>query len=187
MLLVWFVSGALSWWVLEYLLHRFVGHSKNSRAEFAKEHRRHHAQGDYFAPTTKKIVYTTPILVAVGVAMSLLFGVAEGTLFAVGLTAMYVAYEILHRRLHTHAPTGAFGRWARRHHFHHHFVDPSMNHGVTTPIFDHLFRTEDEKTRIPVPPKLAMVWLIDPDTDDVHEAYAADYFLTQPLDSRAMR
>jgi sterol desaturase/sphingolipid hydroxylase (fatty acid hydroxylase superfamily) len=170
-----FVSGALSWWALEYVLHRWVGHSKRSRTEFAKEHRRHHALGDYFAPTTKKILYTTPVMAVVGIALSLGLGVARGAAFTVGLAAMYTAYEFFHRRLHTHAPSGRFGRWARRHHFHHHFVNPAANHGVTTPIFDKVFRTEEIPQQIPVPAKLAMVWLIDPDTDDVRPEYAADY------------
>ena len=180
MLLVWFVSGALSWWALEYVLHRFVGHSKSSQTEFAKEHRRHHSQGDYFAPTTKKIAYTTPVMIVVAVALSFLLGPAPAVTFTVGLAAMYTAYEFFHRRLHTHGPSGRFGRWARRHHFHHHFVNPAENHGVTTPIFDKVFRTEAPPVQIPVPRRLAMVWLVDPDTDDVLQEFAADYRLVGP-------
>ena len=170
------IAGAASWWILEYLLHRFVGHSKNSRAEFAREHRRHHALGDYFAPTSKKIAYAAPVILTVGVALSWLFGV-RGAAFTVGLTGMYAAYETFHRRLHTHAPRGAFGRWARRHHFHHHFMNPASNHGVTTPIFDVVFATRDARAAIRVPIKLAMVWLLDPDTGDVKREFADDYRL----------
>jgi hypothetical protein len=36
---------------------------------------------------------------------------------------------------------GWYGRWARGHHFHHHFVDARVNYGVTSPVWDVVLRT----------------------------------------------
>jgi sterol desaturase/sphingolipid hydroxylase (fatty acid hydroxylase superfamily) len=92
--------------------------------------------------------------------------------FAVGFVGMYVAYEVVHRRLHTHRGVGAVGRYLRRHHFHHHFGNPRLNHGVTSPIWDVVFGTFQAPGVITVPEKLAMDWLVDPQTGDVHEDLA---------------
>jgi sterol desaturase/sphingolipid hydroxylase (fatty acid hydroxylase superfamily) len=86
-------------------------------------------------------------------------------------------YEWLHRREHTHAGWGAYGRWARRHHFHHHFVDGRTNHGVTSPIWDVVFRTyQQPATTIAVPRKLVMSWLVD-ETHRIHPEHAATFSL----------
>ena len=170
--------GVASWWAAEYLAHRFLGHRKKSRTEFAIEHRRHHAEGNYFAPTSKKVRAMGPVVLAIGLALWWPLGIGA-IAFAAGFTASYVAYEVLHRRLHTHPPRGRYGRWARRHHFFHHFHDPKMNHGVTMSVGDLIFGTQVTPGRIRVPERLAMEWLLDPETGDVDAKYAHDYELVR--------
>ena len=93
----------------------------------------------------------------------------QGLAYAVGLVGFYCAYEVLHRRLHVSEGVGAFGRWARRHHFYHHFHDPAANHGVTSPLWDLVFGTRKVVTEaVVVPEKLAMPWLVDPRSGEVH-------------------
>ncbi len=161
MALVAFVAGASTWVVAEYVLHRFVGHGRGKSA-FALEHRRHHSVGNYFAPTLKKVLNVGPVLLLLALLGGFGVGVA-GVTYAAGLSLAYLGYEVLHRRLHTHPPTGWFSRWARRHHFWHHFHDPKKNHGVSTSLFDHLWGTHQPPSRIQVPEKLVMVWLLGPD------------------------
>ncbi len=172
------VSGGLAWTLLEYLIHRFMGHHRRlRRTPFGIEHVRHHAEGDYFAPTWKKALAAAAFLALVAPIAILLAGVGPGLGFALGLIGCYVGYEVQHRRNHTHAGIGGYGRWARRHHFHHHFVDPKTNHGVSSPMWDLVFGTYRRPTTITVPPRLAMAWLVDPATADVRAAYASIYRL----------
>ncbi len=170
--------GAVAWTFLEYVLHRWLGHDARTRPNpFAAEHVLHHSRGNYFAPAWKKG------LSALGVAglligpSVLVAGPLAGAAFVAGLVAMYLAYEVLHRREHTHPGWGRYARFLRRHHFCHHFTDPSCNHGVTSPVWDWVFGTLREPGRIRVPPRLAMDWLLDPATGDVRPAYACDYEL----------
>ena len=58
-----------------------------------------------------------------------------------GFLAMYFAYELTHRRLHTREPSHAYAKFMRAHHFHHHHVQPSANHGFTIAIWDRVFGT----------------------------------------------
>ncbi len=159
-MLIAVVAGVLSWTLVEYLLHRCLGHDVRTRPNaFADEHTRHHAVGDYFAPLWKKA--------AVALAALVLIAPVLGVPFAASFVGMYAAYELVHRRLHTHRGVGPYGRALRRHHFHHHFVDPKTNHGVTSPFWDVVFGTRARAGRIRVPAKLCMRWLIDDATNDI--------------------
>lgn len=171
-----FACGAATWTFLEYLIHNFLGHHGRGRNPFGAEHMKHHATTSYFAPTSKKAMAATPVLLLAWAGLSAGLGLAIGSAYAAGLAIMYVAYEVVHRRCHTHAPRGAYGRWMRLNHFHHHFLSPKTNHGVTTPIWDYVFGTHREAALpIRVPRKHAMTWLIDPATGRVHDAFAQDY------------
>ena len=167
--------GVLTWTLLEYCIHRWLGHKFRGRANvFGKEHTRHHSQGDYFAPTWKKGLAG---LAAGGIVIGPAIWVAgtlAGIAYTLGLISFYLVYEVLHRREHTHPGVSAYGRWARRHHFFHHFSDPSKNHGVTSPIWDFVFRTYASPKIITVPEKLKMRWLTD-ETGEVFGAYAQHY------------
>lgn len=161
--------GALTWTLLEYVIHRWLGHDARFRPNpFAKEHVRHHSQGDYFAPTFKKALAALAVLGLVGVPAVLLAGLPLGLGYTFGLVGFYLAYEILHRREHTHRGVGPYGRWARRHHFWHHFGNSAKNHGVTSPLWDLVFGTYEAPGVILVPERLKMTWLTDPETGDVH-------------------
>jgi len=171
--------GVSTWWGLEYVLHRFVGHMPRGRTLFSREHRRHHAEGDYFAPTWRKALGVTPPLLAAFGLLSLGIGWALSATYCLGLLAMYVSYEVFHRRLHTHPPRNRYGRWARRHHFHHHFMNPKANHGVTTHFGDIVMGTLDAAVQIAVPERLAMSWLVDEEAGDVAQPYREQYRLVR--------
>jgi sterol desaturase/sphingolipid hydroxylase (fatty acid hydroxylase superfamily) len=172
------ISGVIAWSLLEYGIHRFLGHDPRTRPNpFATEHVRHHVEGDYFAPSWKKALTATVAVALVGWPAVAIAGATAGMAFVAGFVGMYVGYEVMHRRAHTHPGTGAYGRWARRHHFHHHFGDTRSNHGVTSPIWDRVFGTYQEPGTIRVPRKLAMTWLVDPATGEVRAEHAAHYVL----------
>ena len=170
------LAGVLTWSLLEYLIHRFLGH-QHRRNPFAVEHIRHHAEGNYFAPTWKKFG------VAIGAAALILppamlcLGSVTGGAYVAGFIGFYGVYEFLHRREHTHAGIGPYGRWARRHHFTHHFVDARFNHGVTSPLWDLVFGTYKKPTVIQVPRKLCMPWLKDEASGEIKREWADTYRL----------
>lgn len=173
-------AGAFTWTLLEYLIHRFLGHVRRfRRTPFGAEHTRHHAEGGYFAPTSSKIVAAAVVAALLCVPAIPLAGPLVGGAYVAGLIAFYGVYEVMHRLEHVHPGFGPYGRWARRHHFYHHFVDPKVNHGVTTPLWDFVFGTyRAPGDVIKVPRKLCMRWLVDPATGDVAAAHASRYAIT---------
>lgn len=173
------VSGALTWSLLEYVIHRFLGHGRAAKKNpFGVEHTAHHSRGHYFAPTWKKALAAALFMALVAPLAVLVMGLELGLAYAVGLVGFYCAYEVLHRRLHVSEGVGPFGRWARRHHFYHHFHDPSVNHGVTSPLWDVVFGTRKVvREAVLVPEKLAMPWLVDPASGAVHAHLAGRFAL----------
>lgn len=188
-----FLLGAAGWTLTEYNLHRFVGHTPRNRqrgaagesrdgrgasnfllGDFGDLHRAHHRTPSFFAPTGRKVVTGAAVVGALALGGSLVAGPRRGISFALGYGAMYAAYEVIHRLVHTHPPRGAYLRWAYRHHLYHHFGESKMNHGVTTAIWDKLFGTFVDPETVRVPRKLAPPWLA---SCDPAAAYAADYEL----------
>jgi sterol desaturase/sphingolipid hydroxylase (fatty acid hydroxylase superfamily) len=171
-----FLSGAAGWTLMEYVLHRFVFHASSARGPGAKEHRKHHAQVNYFAPWWQKALAA---LGATAIALPLLLlltGPALGVAATSGFVAMYLLYEVLHRRAHTRPPRNRYGYWRRKNHFAHHFADPRLAQGVTTPFWDFVFGTQLHVEQVRVPRRLAMRWLVD-EQGELLPAYAADYVL----------
>lgn len=166
--------GAFTWTVTEYGLHRFAMHVPRGRGMPSAEHLRHHAEVTYFSPASKKAASaagTTAVAYPVARALA---GRRWAASFVVGLIGTYLAYEVAHRRLHTHPPRTSYGRWMRKHHLDHHFGGPMRNFGVTVPWWDRVFGTAHEPEIVSVPRRLAPVWLLD-DHGEVRPELAADY------------
>ena len=172
---LYFLMGVIGWTLCEYVLHRYVGHSKKRVSGFTQEHRSHHSAGDYFMPHLKKVRISLQVLLPLTLLSILILGGEAGSGFALGFALFFVVYEVLHKRAHTHAPRTAYGRWLRRHHFSHHFSAPRKNFGVTTPIWDVVFRSYTPTGLIKLPAKRAMCWLIDPQTQEILPQFASDY------------
>jgi len=60
-IIIFFVLGIISWPLIEYLLHRFLGHTLKIKTQFKTQHTRHHMETDYFAPHVLKIAAAIPV------------------------------------------------------------------------------------------------------------------------------
>jgi sterol desaturase/sphingolipid hydroxylase (fatty acid hydroxylase superfamily) len=170
------VAGAFAWTLAEYLLHRFDGHGMRGRTRFSAAHLRHHTDPSWFAPAHLKALMAAVVVPPVAALAAWLTG-PPGATFTLGFVVMYLAYEVLHRRIHTHAPGHAYAAWARRHHLQHHFCSPKHNHGVTTSLWDHVFRTWMPSATVRVPRRHAPPWMVDAATGDLRPEWAAQYTL----------
>lgn len=139
-----FGLGAVTWTLVEYLMHRFLFHapvtSETGRIVTFLAHGHHHVY-----PQDRRRIAATPLQIG---SLSLLFwGGFDLTLGAAapiamaGTLAAYLAYEVVHWRAHHGRPTTALGRALRRHHLAHHHVDPRFRWGIGSPLWDIVFRT----------------------------------------------
>ncbi len=173
-ILLAFIAGAFAWTFTEYGMHHWNGHLSKGKLLFSREHLAHHRQFDYKSPWLVQVRLALPILTLVFGGAWIVAGLACAFAFTLGLGAAYVGYGWLHNACHQSAPRTAFGRWARRHHFYHHFSDPKYNHGVTSPLWDLVFKTYRDPGVIHVPPRRVMPWLVD-EEGQVKPEYAAHY------------
>ena len=133
------LAGAFLWTLLEYLLHRFLLHGDTRVAHL---HDRHHAWPRAWIGTptwlsVAVILFMALLPAPLGVPLISTLGLAGG------LMAGFLWYGLIHHAIHHGRPqllaqsiTGA----ARRH-FKHHRTQGIGNFGVTTSLWDRLFRT----------------------------------------------
>ena len=161
MLIISLVLGTLTWTLLEYVLHRFLGHVHKGKNFFKSEHTLHHAKLNYFAPFYKKAIAAVIVAAFLIIILNFFTELIYAGSFTFGLIGMYIVYEHTHYRYHTSTPLIPPFIILRKHHFYHHFHNPKMNHGVTTRIWDRVFGTFVRVDIVKIPKQMTMDWLIE--------------------------
>lgn len=139
------VTGLFLWTFTEYLLHRFVFHWTNDTAFGRRFHFLAHGVHHEYPNDADRLVM--PLLTSVPLAIffySLFYftlGVGNAEPLFVGFGAGYLMYDGTHYAVHHFKQTTRFGKYVKRHHMLHHHMDHDGGFGVSTPIWDLVFRT----------------------------------------------
>jgi sterol desaturase/sphingolipid hydroxylase (fatty acid hydroxylase superfamily) len=137
------VLGAAAWSFAEYLIHRYAFHfvprSRLGVALAYLSHGVHHAYPRDPHRLVLPLIVSAPIG-AVLFAAALLAGPQALALLA-GFDLGYLAYDLIHYRIHAYEADSGIFKWLRRYHFQHHFSVPDRQFGVSTPFWDYVFRT----------------------------------------------
>ncbi|MDP9124423.1 MAG: sterol desaturase family protein [Pseudomonadota bacterium] len=137
-LVLWIAAGLVAWSLIEYLFHRFLLHGMSP---FREWHALHHAR-----PTARIASPTlfSAALIAGLVALPawLMWGGWPACALTLGVTFGYYAYAITHHATHHWRAAGPWARGRKRWHAaHHHANDAARCFGVTSGIWDVVFRT----------------------------------------------
>lgn len=143
-----FILGVLGWSLTEYILHRFVFHF-HPTSEFGKRihwifHGVHH---DY--PQDKfRLVMPPSISIPLAFFFWYLFIFSIGEqltpAYFSGFVAGYLVYDTLHYSVHHFAFKNKLLLSIKKHHMKHHYVSPNEGFGVSSPLWDYIFRTKYE-------------------------------------------
>jgi sterol desaturase/sphingolipid hydroxylase (fatty acid hydroxylase superfamily) len=140
-----FFVGLAFWSLAEYLLHRFVFHfepdSRWGRRLHFIIHGVHH---DYPHDPMRLVMppsVSVPLAILVFLGFRALLGDAWSLPFFAGFLVGYLIYDMTHYHLHHHRSTHRLSLALRRYHYRHHFQQSSRGFGVTTPLWDKVFRT----------------------------------------------
>jgi sterol desaturase/sphingolipid hydroxylase (fatty acid hydroxylase superfamily) len=145
------IIGLFLWTFAEYSLHRFLfhHHPTTPRQEriFFLFHGIHHAQ-----PQVKtRLVMPFPVSIPLAV---LFFGLFYLVLAVVlkspqwvaplmaGFLAGYLAYDLTHYATHHFPMRSGYAKYIKRYHMQHHYKDPDTRFGVSSPVWDWVFRTQ---------------------------------------------
>lgn len=148
-MLLYFLLGIVVWTFTEYALHRFVFHY-HARSEWGRKffwtfHGVHH---DYPSDPLRLVMVPSvslPLAAAFYFLFVWIMGYALAAPFMAGFLLGYLFYDITHYAVH-HFPTkGRVFGTLRELHMRHHFQDPENGFGVSSPLWDVVFRTELER------------------------------------------
>ncbi len=145
-----FILGVFLWTFTEYTMHRFVFHHKASsplgQRIFFLFHGVHHAQ-----PQCKtRLVMPPAVSVPTALVFYGLFYLIWGRLLGIpqwiapsfaGYVTGYLAYDMIHYGTHHFPMRQRYLRYLKRYHMKHHFITPDARYGVSSPLWDRVFRT----------------------------------------------
>ena len=148
-----FALGFFLWTLAEYTLHRFVFHfpAKGEKAEkfIFLFHGIHHAQ-----PQCKTRLVMPPI---VSIPLAALFYGLFHLIFSVLLNSPqwiapvfsafifgYLAYDLTHYATHHFSMRSGYSKFLKRYHMQHHYKTPNKRFGVSSPLWDLVFKTKPE-------------------------------------------
>lgn len=148
-----FLSGLFLWTFVEYILHRFVFHYKATNPVqeriFFLFHGIHHAQ-----PQVKtRLVMPLPVSIPLALFFFGLFYLIFGIFLQVsewvaplmaGMISGYLVYDLIHYAQHHFPMRSGYAKYIKRYHMMHHYKDPASHFGVSSPIWDWVFQTQDK-------------------------------------------
>lgn len=144
-------AGLLLWSLVEYVMHRFAFHFKFKNENLKWLHSIFHLSHHQYPHDKRK--YQTLILLSLpsGILYYFILKFAAGSyiepIFS-GFIIGYLLYEFAHYSTHKLKMDSKTLKRLKQHHMHHHFLDQEKNFGVTSALWDIIFKTqltEDKK------------------------------------------
>jgi 4-hydroxysphinganine ceramide fatty acyl 2-hydroxylase len=144
---LFFFFGVFSWSLFEYIMHRFVFHFVSDNPKLKNIiYTLHGVHHEYPRDRERLFMPPVPSIVLASVVFSLQYlalgwnvlGFFPGFLFG------YLLYGSMHYAIHAFTPPSFLKALWRNHHLHH-YKYPQKGFGVSSVLWDHIFKT--------VPPK----------------------------------
>ncbi|MFA6234223.1 MAG: sterol desaturase family protein [Bacteroidota bacterium] len=144
-ILTYVLYGLLFWTLTEYFLHRFVFHYQPKSERGRRIHWMFHGVHHDYPSDPLRLVMVPSISLPLSALFYFLFvtvlGNAAAAPFTAGFLVGYLFYDTTHYAVHHFPIRGrVFGR-LREWHMRHHFQDPERGFGVSSPLWDFVFRT----------------------------------------------
>jgi sterol desaturase/sphingolipid hydroxylase (fatty acid hydroxylase superfamily) len=141
-----FVAGALWWSFMEYWLHRTFFHwipegRWGERMHFLVHGVHHDWPRDKYRLVMPPAVSITLFFIFLAMNLGAL-GLTYGWAFHAGVTFGYMGYDMVHYYVHHYNPKSKYFLNLKKHHMLHHFKDPEKRYGVSSKLWDFVFRTQ---------------------------------------------
>lgn len=159
-------AGALTWSLVEYVIHRFLFHPPQWIEDETRAVTASLGRGEAVLPALPSLRHKFYFLVhgvhhdypndsgrlvmppSVSIPLALLFfflfrwllGSVAPAAFG-GFVAGYLVYDTTHYFTHHSAGRTALGRYQKKRHFRHHYYDSTRNFGVSSPLWDLMLGT----------------------------------------------
>ncbi len=137
-------AGIFFWTLTEYTLHRFLFHFKPKKYLKRVYYTIHEIHHDYPSDSTRLVM--PPIL---SIPLAILFYFIFSALlpndlwqpFYVGFGLGYLCYDMIHYCTHHVSMQSRWGKYLKKYHLQHHFQESEKAYGVSSPLWDQVFKT----------------------------------------------
>jgi sterol desaturase/sphingolipid hydroxylase (fatty acid hydroxylase superfamily) len=139
------VFGLFIWTITEYLLHRFIFHLELKGKIGARIHFIFHGVHHDYPSDSRRLVMPPSVSIPLATLFFFLFKFLIGDVFVfpffAGFLVGYLFYDITHYAIHHFNMHSKFWLAIKNHHIKHHYQDPAKGYGVSSPIWDYIFKT----------------------------------------------
>jgi sterol desaturase/sphingolipid hydroxylase (fatty acid hydroxylase superfamily) len=140
-----FLLGLVFWSFAEYVLHRFVFHFEPDTRWGRRLHFIIHGVHHDYPHDPMRLVMppsvSVPLAFLVFLGFRLLLGPVWSLPFFAGFIVGYLIYDMTHFHIHHHRADNKLSLALRRYHYRHHFQQSDRGFGVTSGVWDRVFRT----------------------------------------------
>jgi sterol desaturase/sphingolipid hydroxylase (fatty acid hydroxylase superfamily) len=142
--------GLFLWTLAEYTLHRFVFHFKPRNAFQERLSFLFHGVHHYQPQAKTRLVMPLPLSIPLAGLFFLLFWLVAGRLIGAplwvgplfaGFLIGYLVYDLIHYATHHFSMRRGYWKYIKRYHMAHHYKNPDGIFGVSSPIWDYVFKT----------------------------------------------
>jgi 4-hydroxysphinganine ceramide fatty acyl 2-hydroxylase len=138
--------GLFIWTFTEYIMHRFVFHFVPKAKWALRLHFIFHGVHHDYPSDAKRLVMPPSASIPLATGFYFLFQwllpANYVNAFFPGFILGYLAYDISHYAIHHFNFKGNFWKKIKQHHMLHHYQDPSRGYGVSSPLWDKIFRSD---------------------------------------------
>jgi sterol desaturase/sphingolipid hydroxylase (fatty acid hydroxylase superfamily) len=142
--------GIFVWTLTEYTLHRFIFHYKPKTKFGEKIHFIFHGVHHDYPSDSRRLVMPPSVSIPLAVLFFFLFTVIIGhdfvAPFFVGFLAGYLFYDMTHYAVHHFSIHNRVFLFLKKHHMRHHFQDADKGFGVSSNLWDEVYKTNFPKT-----------------------------------------
>jgi dihydroceramide fatty acyl 2-hydroxylase len=144
--LIFLIFGVIVWSATEYFLHRFIFHFE-PKAKWGKRlHFIFHGVHHDYPKDAKRLVMPPSASIPLAILFYFLFfAVFNNSLklysFFSGFILGYLIYDMMHYAIHHHNFNNPLLKKIKQHHILHHYSDPSKGYGVSSALWDIVFKS----------------------------------------------
>lgn len=145
-----FIAGIFAWTFAEYILHRFFYHKiKDSSYSEGLQYVFHGIHHEYPSDDDRIMLPPVPGLLMAGLFFGMFYLLMGDVAFAFspGFLVGYLIYISIHWMVHMKTAPDSRFQYLWRHHTIHHYQQHDRAFGVSSPLWDIIFRTMPEKNR----------------------------------------
>jgi sterol desaturase/sphingolipid hydroxylase (fatty acid hydroxylase superfamily) len=141
-----FFIGLFVWTFVEYVMHRFLFHYMPDKPWALRLHFIFHGVHHDYPSDAKRLVLPPSVSIPLATGFYFLFNAFLPAYYVFGFfpgfILGYLIYDISHYAIHHFNFKGDIWKKIKQHHMLHHYQDPEKGYGVSSPLWDKVFRSD---------------------------------------------